>query len=498
MSKKKAIIVGAGIAGIATAIRLANVGIEAEIIEASDKPGGKLAEIRQDGFRFDMGPSLFTLPELTDEITALAAEGFISDFAYEKLPVVTKYFWQDGTTVNAYAQPEKLAEELEKKIKLPEQKTKAFLQNSRKIYELTSDVFLTRSLHNWETYFSKAAFKGYFSVRTVNPFGNMHRFNENFFKNAKAVQLFDRFATYNGSNPFEAPATLNVIPHLEHNLGAFFPKAGMRSIIEHFIKVAESLNVKISTGERVIEIEHDKKRIKGVKTDKRTLPADIVVCNADMRFAYKHLIKHVSPPHRVINAPKSSSALIFYWAMKGNYPQFDLHNIFFSEDYAREFDCMFREKNISDDPTVYLFISSKFCAADAPEGCENWFVMVNAPENTGQDWDDIILRTRKSIEAKLQKFTGVNLEENRIFEHILDPRGIEARTSSSGGSLYGNSSNNVFAAFLRHPNYSSKLKGLYFAGGSVHPGGGIPLCLLSAKITSEMIQKNLSRLIREK
>jgi phytoene dehydrogenase-like protein len=159
---------------------------------------------------------------------------------------------------------------------------------------------------------------------------------------------------------------------------------------------------------------------------------------------------------------------------------------------------MFREKNISDDPTVYLFISSKFCAADAPEGCENWFVMVNAPENTGQDWDDIILRTRKSIEAKLQKFTGVNLEENRIFEHILDPRGIEARTSSSGGSLYGNSSNNVFAAFLRHPNYSSKLKGLYFAGGSVHPGGGIPLCLLSAKITSEMIQKNLSRLIREK
>ncbi len=163
-----------------------------------------------------------------------------------------------------------------------------------------------------------------------------------------------------------------------------------------------------------------------------------------------------------------------------------MHNILFSGNYREEFACLFEKKCIYEDPTVYLFIGSKAVPDDAPEGCENWFVMINTPENIGQDWDKLIADARSRIQEKILRVTGIDVEKFRNFEFIQDPRAIERNTASYRGSLYGNSSNSMFAAFQRHPNFT-RIKGLYFTGGSVHPGGGIPLCLSSAKIVSEMI-----------
>jgi phytoene desaturase len=489
MNSKKVIIIGAGIAGLAAGIRLSAAGFTVEIIESASHTGGKISEINENGFRFDTGPSLFTLPSLLDELTDLLGHKKNIAFEYEKLPLICRYFWRDGTVLDAFSDTEKFAEEMQNKIGVPKVKTREFLSKSEKIYDLTADIFLRRSLHEIETYCSKAALRGFFSFQTVNPFGNMHRTNELFFNNQKAVQIFDRFATYNGSNPYSAPATLNVIPHLEHNIGAFFPKNGMKSIARHLENLAQDCGVKISLNEKVLEIECENKKVKSVRTEKRTEKCDFVLCNTDMRYAYSNILPKAPKPKKLLNAPKSSSALIFYWAMNGHYPALDLHNILFSDNYAEEFAFLFDKKDIYNDPTIYIFISSKFCAKDAPQNAENWFVMVNAPENCGQDWDSIIDQTRKIIEDKIAKVMGISVTENRLFEKILDPRGIEEKTSSSGGSLYGNSSNSPFSAFLRHPNFSGKISGLYFAGGSVHPGGGIPLCLLSAKIASEMIVK---------
>jgi phytoene dehydrogenase-like protein len=164
-----------------------------------------------------------------------------------------------------------------------------------------------------------------------------------------------------------------------------------------------------------------------------------------------------------------------------------LHNIFFSADYKTEFDHIWQQKDIYHDPTVYLNISSKYKSDDAPAGCENWFVMINVPANTGQDWDKLIAEARKNIITKLNKKLGEDVSQLIISESVLDPRGIESRTSSYQGSIYGTSSNSQFATFLRHANRSSKIDELYFCGGSVHPGGGIPLCLLSAKIVSDWV-----------
>jgi diapolycopene oxygenase len=188
-----------------------------------------------------------------------------------------------------------------------------------------------------------------------------------------------------------------------------------------------------------------------------------------------------------VQQERSSSAIIFYWGIKKEFAQLQLHNIFFSDDYKKEFENIFHTKQLSNDPTIYINISSKMESGHAPAGKENWFVMVNAPANIGQDWQQLKQDLRKNIILKLNRLLGEDIETLIETEHIVDPIMIEDQTASYMGSLYGTSSNSKLAAFFRKPNFTNSIKGLYFCGGSVHPGGGIPLCLKSAKIVSDLI-----------
>jgi diapolycopene oxygenase len=202
---------------------------------------------------------------------------------------------------------------------------------------------------------------------------------------------------------------------------------------------------------------------------------------------YRKLLATQKAPEQTLKQERSSSALIYYWGIKKEFKELGLHNIFFSNDYQKEFEALFTDKTFANDLTVYINISSKECKTDAPEGCENWFVMVNAPSNVGQNWDELKEKGRRLILEKLSSLLGTAIEPLIVCENVLDPILIEQKTSSYGGALYGAASNNRMAAFLRHPNFSRNIKHLYFVGGSVHPGGGIPLALLSAKITSNLI-----------
>ena len=196
---------------------------------------------------------------------------------------------------------------------------------------------------------------------------------------------------------------------------------------------------------------------------------------------------------KLLKQEKSSSALIFYWGIQQAFEELALHNVFFSADYNQEFDFIFNKKLVYDDPTVYINITAKLNKNDAPTGCENWFVMINVPNNSGQNWDEIIEKSRKQILEKLSRLLKQDITKLIAHETILDPRSIESKTSSFAGALYGNASNNRYAAFLRHANFSSQIKGLYFCGGSVHPGGGIPLCLNSAKIVAQLIKDDFKK-----
>jgi phytoene dehydrogenase-like protein len=207
----------------------------------------------------------------------------------------------------------------------------------------------------------------------------------------------------------------------------------------------------------------------------------------DVFPTYKNLLKGIKIPRKKLNQERSSSAVIFYWGINRKFEQLDLHNIFFSQDYKAEFDAIFNKKIIGDDFTVYVNITSKNVPTDAPKDAENWFVMINTPADYGQDWEKIKERLREKTIVKLNRMLNVDLNDLIQEEEVLTPPMIQDKTSSHLGALYGSSSNDKMAAFLRHPNFSSSIKNLYFCGGSVHPGGGIPLCLLSAKIATDLI-----------
>lgn len=484
---KKAIIIGSGIAGIAASIRLAIKGYHVEVFEANSYPGGKLSEIEIEGYRFDAGPSLFTLPEQVDELFRLAGKSPEDYFAYEKLDVTCQYFWEDGTNLKAYADLDQFAEEVQTKLGEPALSIRDALRQSAFIYDSLAPLFMNRSLHKLDTWTNPQALKSYMKIGKLGIFSTMNEANRKQFSHPKLVQLFNRYATYNGSNPFETPATLNIIPHLEFNIGAFFPKKGMHDITQSLFKLSEELGVSYHFGKKVQKVLVENGEAKGIRVNGEDFHADLVVNNMDMVNAYKTILKDEKQPKLLLKQPKSSSALIIYWGIKRDFPELDLHNIFFSDNYTLEFEHIFKGGTIYDDPTIYVNITSTHKSDDAPEGCMNWFTMINVPNNQGQDWDKMISEAKRNILHKLNRILKTDVESLIEVEEILDPRTIESKTSSAQGALYGNSSNNKFAAFLRHANYSSSIKNLYFCGGSVHPGGGIPLCLLSAKIMSEMI-----------
>ncbi|MEN2281674.1 1-hydroxycarotenoid 3,4-desaturase CrtD [Algoriphagus sp. SE2] len=484
---KKALIIGSGIAGIASAIRLALKGYDVEVFEANSYPGGKLSEIEIGGYRFDAGPSLFTLPEQVEELFSLAGKSPKEHFDYLRLPVACHYFWEDGRSLKAFSDLDKFAEEVEKKLGEPSNHVKKALEKSSFIYEHLSPLFMHRSLHELKTWTNSKALKSYLKMGKLGIFMTMNEANEKQFDNPKLVQLFNRYATYNGSNPYETPATLNIIPHLEFNIGAFFPKKGMHDITLSLYKLSQQLGVSYHFDQKVEEILVQNGKAIGVKIEDKSIKGDLVINNMDMVNAYKTILKKQRQPKLLLNQPKSSSALIFYWGIQRNFPELDLHNIFFSDNYLEEFDHIFKKGSIYHDPTVYINITSVYKQDDAPKDSMNWFTMINVPNNTGQNWDRMIAEAKKNIIHKLNRILKTDIEPLIEVEEILDPRKIEIKTSSAQGALYGNSSNNKFSAFLRHANYSSKIKNLYFCGGSVHPGGGIPLCLLSAKIMSDMI-----------
>jgi len=481
----KAIVIGAGVAGIASAIRMAVKGFDVEVYEANEHAGGKLAQIEMNGFRFDAGPSLFTMPQYVNELFTLANKNPEDYFQYDKLEEICRYFYEDGLKLTAYSNIDKFADEVAEKTSSSTLEVKKFLKKSATIYDVTNKVFLQRTLHKLTSYLHWDTLKSLFQFGRIDAFRSQNEANKNFFKDKRIVQLFNRYATYNGSNPYQAPATLNVIPHFEYHFGAFLPKKGMYGIVKSLVKLAEDLGVKFHYNQKVEAIDYEHGKITGIEIKGNLIEAEVVVSNLDIWFTYKNLLKKFPAPKKLLNQERSSSALIFYWGMKNSSPELGLHNIFFSEDYKAEFDAIWKEKSIYSDPTIYLNVTSKHIKTDAPEGHENWFVMINVPANVGQNWAELILEAKQNILKKLNKILKKDLSADIVCEQILDPRSIESKTGSYQGSLYGNSSNNQFAAFLRHPNFSSKIKNLYFCGGSVHPGGGIPLALLSAKIIGE-------------
>ncbi len=489
---KTAVVIGAGIGGLGAAVRLAAKGYKVTVFEANEAVGGKINTKSVDGYRFDMGPSVFTCPEYIKELYDICGKDF-SDFPHQKLPESFRYFYADGQTFTLSNNRDELVNTFVNELGEDRKAVVKYLDKAKKNYNLISPLFIERSLHRWKHLFGKQLVKALMQLPSYKLMKTMDKENRKFFKNPRSVQIFNRFASYNGSNPFEAPAMLNMIAHLELNDGAYLPKDGMIQIPYKVKELADSLGVTFRFNEKVSEIIVKDKQVKGIRTEKGEYNADIVFSNMDIAYTYEKLMPKEERPAKILAQEKSSSAVVFYLGIKKEFPQLGVHNMFFTNDYKSEFEHMFHKKELFEDPSVYVNITSKEVEGDAPKGCENWFVMINCTTNIGQDWDDYTKRLRKIMIDKVSSCLGEDINQYVEVESSMNPVNIEDWYSGKLGSIYGNASNNRFATFYRHSNFSKKIKGLYFVGVTVHPGGGIPLALNSAKIAVRCMEEDLGK-----
>ena len=483
----KVIVIGSGIGGLAVALRLRKKGHEVLVFEANSYPGGKLHAMHLGEFRFDLGPSLFTLPNLVDELFELFGKNPEDHFNYKRKEILCNYFWEDGTRFTAAADMEQFAREAAEEFSENEVAIRSYLRRNERKYGLTAPLFLEKSLHKWNSYFSYKTITALLNINILQVFKTLNQVNKEQFRREKLVQLFNRYATYNGSSPYKTPGIMSMIPHLEMFLGTYFPKGGMHEITKSLFQLALDEGVQFHFDQKVDEILIEQGKAIGVSVAGKHYNSDIVISNMDVYPTYKNLMPEQKAPGKVLAQERSTSALIFYWGISRTFDELDLHNIFFSEEYEEEFRHLFELKTLHEDPTIYVNITSKDNPSDAPENSENWFVMINAPGDHGQNWIELKAKARKHILSKLNRILNVDLEQYIQVEHTLDPTGIEFATSSYRGALYGAASNSRYSAFLRHPNFSRNISHLYFCGGSVHPGGGIPLCLNSARIVANLI-----------
>lgn len=487
--QRHVIIIGAGVSGLATSIRLAHLGLSVTLLEKNAAVGGKLNEYSEKGYRFDIGPSLFTLPHLVDELFTLCGENPREHFRYFELEDICHYFFPDGKAVVSCRDRPTLSFRLEESLGEAACNTRAFLEHSERLWRLTSGLFIFGNFRQWPTLVQE--------VGKINPayltkagfFSTLNRVTTRFFKTPQARQLFNRYATYNGSDPYRAPGTLAVIPHAEYGFGAWLPEGGIAAIPRSLEALALRQSVRILRNTPALKVEQASRKWL-VTTPAGVLEADFLICAVDVATFFTRLFPQQSIARRILRSERSTSAFVFNWGIRRTHDLLGVHNIFFSENYPKEFASL-RMGNMPEDPTIYVFISSKRLSQDAPPGYENWFVMVNAPASYPTT-PETFEKVKTTILSKLKNRWRLDIQPCIEVEYPLGPDTLRGLYGSYDGALYGSASNSPWSAFLRVPNRSRRFPGLFFCGGTVHPGGGIPLCLSSAKLVSDAVARSLA------
>ena len=485
---KRVIVCGAGIGGMVTALYLSHKGFEVEIFEKNLKPGGKMNEFVKDGYRFDTGPSLITMPYVFREFFEEIGKDIKDHFELTELDNSCRYFWDDGTVFNSYCDEKRLSEELEKVFGENERNNFFRYLNYGKIfYDLSEESFL-KDEFKIRNYLSKKGllnFTKFISGRSINDLSNK------FFKNKKLKQLMDRFATYNGSTPYLAPQFFSIIPYVEYKFGAWYVKGGIYKIAEALEKLCKEMNVRINYGSELVDAENTGRNVSGLLFDTRDSGIHEVT-NFDILVSNFTGNKKLTGDEYFENDDWSCSGFIMLLGMDKEFTGLSHHNILFSGDYEKEFIDIFEKKIPADDMTVYISITKKEEEDDSPEGCENWFIQVNAPflKNTFEWNEEKKLSYKNKILNKIESFSKVSegsLTNHIKFCEIFAPDDFLKTYNSEHGSIYGLSSNSLYTLMKRPKNKSARFDNLYFVGGNTHPGGGVPLCFLSAKIVSKMI-----------
>lgn len=484
-------IIGAGLGGLAVSCLLASKGNQVTIFEKNEKPGGKINEVRSDGYRFDTGPTLLTMPFILEELFKACDTEMSQYLDLQPVDPICRYFYPNGSQFDCFqdkglniAQIQDFAPE---DVRAYEQ----FEEYSKQLYDRTKEAFLFNPLYG----LSDLKSLNVTDFFRIDAFKTVSERVDQMFSSPELRKFFKRFTTYNGSNPYQAPATLNVIPHVELAMGGYYLESGMYSLIHALTNLADKLGVSIKYNTPIANIDTHNKEVTGLRdTSGNRYTSDIVISNADAAQTYLHFLDDNKVPtlkqQTISNLEPSCSGFVLLLGTDKIYNALSHHNIFFSEDYHHEFKQIFKEKVMPDDPTIYVANTSHTNPDHAPEGGSNLFVLVNAPHlSNNYDWESKKDSYKQHIIRKLQLHGLTDLEEHIVFSETITPQDFYQKYLSNRGSIYGTSSNSKFSAFLRPRNKCRSIKGLYLVGGSTHPGGGIPLVTLSAFHADELISR---------
>ncbi len=510
------LIIGAGIGGLSTAIRLAAAGQRVTIYEKNPQVGGKMDQIMADGFRWDIGPSVITMRHVFEELFATAGRRLEDYLTLEPVDPLTRYFYPNGTRLDATQDAENMVEQIRQINPQDVEGYQNYLRYAEQIHRITGPVFIYDQPPTWRS-FLHVPFADWFKIDGLR---TMQQAIENHVRSPELRQLLGRFATYVGGSPYLAPATLNVIAHVELSGGVWYPRGGIYAIAQAMAQLARELGVTIHTNCGVQEIGVDNGRFSHLTLENgERVTGTAVVSNLDVTTTRQQLLKNFSAEAqrrrglgswltRLISSQQtlrneghihnsqfdsSCSGFILLLGINKQFSELAHHNILFSPDYPAEFDAIFEHGQPPADPTIYIAITSKTDPQHAPDGGENWFVLVNAPPlDDRYDWHKNQQKYRDLVLQKIAGF-GFDMRDHIVTEQILTPVDLAKGSGAWRGALYGASPNSRWAAFKRPHNRSKEIQGLYFVGGTTHPGGGVPMVTLSGKVAAMLVLEDLAR-----
>ena len=482
-------VVGAGVGGLAAAIRLAAAGHEVTVLERLDTVGGKLAERRAAGFTWETGPSLLTLPAVFHELASVAGRRLEDVVDLVRLDPICRYRFDDGSTFDHRADLDDAVGAADALAAGAGVEWRRFMAHAASVWSVAERTFFAGPMASPLRLLRRM--RSPRDLLAIDPLRTLHRRAEASFGDPRFVQWVDRYATYSGSSPFEAPATLSCIPAIEQHHGAWYVMGGLGRLADGLARLAEDVGVRIRTGAEVSGIVRQGDRVAGVAlAGGDELGADAVIADVDALHLFRDLVDAPRGRRRAEAAPRSSSGFVLLLGVEGRTDGLAHHNVAFSPDYQAEFDALFGSSDPVRDPTLYVAASSVTDPSQAPEGCENWFVLVNAPafstdaaseaggvENAYRGYGDHVLEVMAA--------RGWDLSGRIVHREEITPVDIARRYRTPGGSIYGTSSNGPMAAFLR-PGNRTPVPGLFLCGGSSHPGGGLPLVAISGRIAADL------------
>lgn len=491
-SGKTAIVIGGGVGGLAAAIHLQRAGVRVRVLERAEKVGGKLREVTVGGRTFPGGPSVFTMLHVFEELFG-GRDALRRYLTLDPVDPLCRHFFPDGSVLDLFHDEDKSRQAIERFSGAADARGYlAFRKQAAKIHDIVRGPFMEQPI---PSVFSLMSPRTLLQMTQIDGMRTLWKAIEEYFRDPRLRQLFARYATYNGSSPYHAPATLAVIMHVENAYGIWSCKGGIYRLAEALLACARDLGVEIVTGVEVEEILVEQGRAVGVSLTGGRERADLVLANCDVAHVYERLLPSQRSVRKLadkyVGEELSLSAYVLL-AVADRAP-LDLlhHNVFFSSDYKREFDELVGERRPPTDPTVYLCADDRI-AGSKPEDTERCFLLTNAPPRDARgaqvDWRSEGPRCRERIEHTLLRHRWpIAIRDAQA----ITPEDHQARFPSSRGALYGIASNSKMAAFKRPPNTLPGVSGLYLAGGTVHPGAGLPMVCLSARIATRLALEEL-------